>query len=325
MTRRIPGLALLAAVSLSVAPDPAAAEDYPSKPIKVVIPVAAGGAGEMIMRTLMTVLETRALKPIVLEHRPGAGGNVAAQYVLDAAPDGHTLLLAVANNLVINQFLFKGMKFDPLTAFEPITQVADIPAAIFISGKLQANTLAEFIAYAKERPGQINYASPAVGTTPHLGSVMLGRIAGLDMVHVPYRGTAPALTDVLSGQVQLFMIGYNIGLPHLADGGLKVLAVTRTTRLKAAPDIPTTAEAGVPGLVIGNWWGLVAPKGVDAKIVALIQREIRAALDDPKVNARLQGLAIVPVGSTPQEFAAFLKDEAVKWEPLVKASGAKVE
>jgi tripartite-type tricarboxylate transporter receptor subunit TctC len=322
MKRRVYGLFLLAA-ALSAAP--AAAQDYPTKPIKVVIPVAAGGAGEMIMRTLMTVLETRALKTIVLEHRPGAGGNVAAQYVLDQPPDGHTLLLAVTNNLAINQFLFKNMKFDPLAAFEPITQVVDIPAAIFISGRLEAKTLAEFIAYAKARPGQINYASPAIGTTLHLGSVMLGNIAGLDMVHVPYRGTATAITDVLSGQVQMFMIGYNIGLPHLANGGLKVLAVTHPTRLKAAPNVPTAAEAGVPGLVIGNWWGLVGPKGMDPKIVALIQREIRHALDDPKVNARLQGIAIVPVGSTPQEFAAFLRAEAAKWQPLVKASGAKVE
>jgi tripartite-type tricarboxylate transporter receptor subunit TctC len=313
------------ALSLALAATPAAAQDYPSRPIKVVIPVAAGGAGEMIMRTLMTVLETRALKTIVLEHRPGAGGNVAAQYVLDQPADGHTLLLAVTNNLAINQFLFKNMKFDPLAAFEPITQVVDIPAAIFISGKLEAKTLQEFIAYAKARPGQINYASPAVGTTLHLGSVMLGNIAGLDMVHVPYRGTAAAITDLLSGQVQMFMIGYNIGLPHLANGGLKVLAVTHTTRLKAAPGVPTTAEAGVPGLIIGNWWGLVGRRGTDPKIVALLQREFRHALDDPKVRARFERIAIVPVGSTPAEFAAFLKAEAAKWAPLVKSSGAKVD
>jgi tripartite-type tricarboxylate transporter receptor subunit TctC len=314
-----------AAAVLLLAAAPAAAQDYPGKPIKVVIPVAAGGAGEMIMRTLMTVLETRVLKPIVLEHRPGAGGNVAAQYVLDQAPDGHTLLLAVTNNLAINQFLFKNMKFDPLAAFTPITQVVDIPAAIFISGKLEAKTLQEFIAYAKARPGQLNYASPAVGTTLHLGSVMLGRIAGIEMVHVPYRGTVAAITDVLSNQVQMFMIGYNVGLPHLHNGGLKVLAVTHTERLKVAPDVPTAAEAGVPGLVIGNWWGLVGPKGMDPKIVSLIQREFRQALEDPKVRARLENLAIVPVGSTPEDFAAFVKAEAAKWEPLVKVSGAKVE
>jgi len=315
----------LAVLAVLTAVAPAAAQEYPTRPIKVVVPVTAGGAGEMIMRTLMTVLETRTLKPIVLEHRPGAGGNIAAQYVLDAGPDGHTLLLATTNNLVINQFLFKNMRFDPLAAFEPITQVVDIPAAIFVSGKLPVTTLAELLAYAKARPGQLNYASPAVGTTLHLGSVMMSKIAGLDMVHVPYRGTVGAITDLLSGQVQMFMIGYNVGLPHLQNGGLKVLAVTHTSRLKVAPDVPTTSEAGLPGLVIGNWWGLVAPKGIDARIVDHIHREIRNALDDPKVRARLENLGIEPIGSKPEEFAGFLKAEAAKWAPLVKASGAKVE
>lgn len=313
--------ALVAAAALGTA----AAQDFPKGPVKVVIPVAPGGTGDVIMRTLLPVLEARALKPIVIDYRAGAGGNVGADHVRNAAPDGQTLLFAILNNLVVNQFLHKDLGYDPLQAFTPISLIADVPAVVFVSAKLPSATLSEFLAHARANPGKINYGSAGIGTTLHLGGVIMSNLAGLNMVHVPYRGVAPAMADMLTDQIQLMVVGYNVGAAHAKSGAVRALATASVARLPAAPDIPTVAEAGLAGLLIGNWWGLVGPKGIDPGIVALIQREFRAALDDPAIRRRLEELAIIPIGGTPAEFATFLKSEVAKWEPAVKASGAKVD
>jgi len=322
LTRAAAAVALTWAVTL---PEPGCAQDFPKGPIKVVIPVAAGGTGDVIMRTLIPILEKGPLKTIVLDYRAGAGGNVGADHVRSAPADGHTLLFAILNNLVVNQFLFKDLGFDPLKAFAPISLIADVPAVVFVSSWLPATTLREFIDHARANPGKINYGSAGVGTTLHLAGVIMSNLAGLNMVHVPYRGVAPAMAEMLSGQIQLIVVGYNVGAAHARSGAVRAVAVASRARLPAAPDVPTTEEAGFGRFQIGNWWGLVGPAGMDPGVVALIQRAFHAALDDAAIRRRFDELALTPIGSTPAEFASFLAAEAAKWEPAVKASGAKVE
>ena len=317
--------ALLALVSAALIAGPAAAQDYPTKPIRIVNPFQAGGAGEIAFRPLMSILEQRLGQKIVLENRTGAGGNVGAQAVASAAPDGYTLLLAASNNLVINQFVFANMTFDPVKAFAPITIVADIPSVFYVNPQVPAKTLQEFVSHAKANPGKINYASPGNGSTPHLNVELLAQLSGTRLVHVPYRGQPDAMNAVLSGDVQLLLGGLAAGRGNLQAGKLRALAVGSRERLKSLPDVPTAIESGFPDFEATNFFALVAPAGTAPAIIDRWVGEIRYALQQPEVQKRFIDSGFFPGGLSAADFRVRLNRETKLWEGLVKAAGVKAE
>lgn len=302
----------------------ALAQDYPSKPIRLVIPFGPGSLADAVPRLIQPALEASLGQRLVIEHRPGAGGNVGAQAVVSALPDGYTLLMVATNNLVINQFLFRDMKFDPLTDLQPISLIVEVPLILQTHPSLPAQSLGEFIAYAKANPGKLNFASPSTGTLPHLAMEIFARSAGLSMVHVPFKGGAPAMNALIANDVQAMLIGYATTAGQVRSGQVRPIAVASSSRLAALPQVPTFGEAGFPDLqaaVPGNWWGMVAPKGTPAPTVERLAKEIRVALADPATRKKYEDLGLSPVGSPPQEFAAGLPEQARKWRAVLQAMG----
>ena len=303
----------------------AAGQPYPNKPIRVIFPFQAGGAGEIVFRMLMPVLEQRLGQKIVLENHTGAGGNVGAQVVANAAPDGYTLLLAATNVLVVNQFVFGNMPFDPATAFTPITIVAEVPSVFYVNPRVPATTLQEFIAFAKANPGKVNYASPGNGTTPHLNVELLAQLSGMRLTHVPYRGLPDAMNALLSGDVQLYLAGLAPGRGNLQAGRLRAIAVGSRERLPALPKVPTAIESGFKDFEATNWFALVAPAGTDNAVVERWVMEIQYALRQPDVKTRFAEGGFLPGGMSAADFRGRLGREAKLWEGVVKAAGIKAE
>lgn len=300
------------------------AQDYPSKPVRLVIPFAPGSLADAVPRLIQPALEARLGQRIVIEHKPGAGGNLGAQAVLDSPADGYTLMMAATNNLVINQYLFRDMRFDPLADLVPVSLVAEVPLIVQVNPTLPAKTLREFIEHARANPGKLNFASPSRGTLPHLAMEIFARAAGIELVHVPFKGGAPATNALLANDVQAMLIGYATTAGYVRAGKVRPLAVAASARLAALPEVPTIAEAGFPEIqaaVPSNWWGMVAPKGTPAAVVERWAAEIRAALADDATRKKYQDLGLTPIGSTPQEFAAGLPGQAKKWEAVVHSLG----
>ena len=312
--------AVLALLAFGIAA-PVAAQDYPSKIIHIIVPYAPGSVGDTTARLVAAAIEPRLGQRVLVETRPGAGGNIGAAAVASAAPDGHTLLLGATNNFAINQFLYSSMTFDPMTAFAPIMLVADVPSVIFVSGAVPASTFRDFVEYARANPGKLNFASPSAGTTPHLAGELLNQLAGIRMVHVPYRGAGPAMMALVAGEVQMYMVGLVSGQPHLASGKIKALAVAAPQRLPGLPDVPTTAEAGFPQFKASNWWGLAAPKGTPRPIIERLNREIAAALTEPGLKARFEEAGLVPAASSPEAFAARIREDAALWQKTIQSAG----
>ena len=302
----------------------AAAQDYPSRPIRLVIPFGPGSLADAVPRLLQPALEARLGQRIVIEHRPGAGGNVGAQAVVSSPADGYTLLMAATNNLVINQFVFRDMKFDPLADIAPISLIAEVPLIIQVNPSVPAQTLREFIDHARANPGKLNYGSPSTGTIPHLAMEIFARTAGLSLVHVPFKGGAPATTALMANDVQAMLIGYATTAGQVRAGQVRAIAVASSSRLAALPGVPTFGEAGFPDLqaaVPSNWWGMVAPMGTPAPVIQRLSREIQNALGDAETRRKYQDLGLIPVGSSPQEFAAGLPEQARKWQGVIQALG----
>jgi tripartite-type tricarboxylate transporter receptor subunit TctC len=314
----------LASILLAFSLGTASAQDYPSRPIHVIIPFGSGSLADAVPRLIQPALEASLGQRLVIENRPGAGGNVGAQAVASATPDGYTVMMAATNNLVINQYMFRDMKFDPLTDLVPVSLVVDVPLILQVNPAVPAHTLGEFIAYAKANPGKLNFASPSPGTLPHLAMEIFARSAGLDLVHVPFKGGGPAMNALISNEVQAMLIGYATTAGQVKAGKVRPLAIASAKRLAALPQVPTFAEAGFPDLqaaVPGNWWGMVAPKGTPAPIVHRLAAEIAKALADPATRKKYEDLGLTPVGSTPEEFAAGLPDQARKWRAVLQAMG----
>lgn len=303
----------------------AAPQAYPSKPVRVIFPFQAGGAGEIVFRTLMPTLEQRLGQKIVFENRTGAGGNVGAQAVASAAPDGYTLLLPATNVLVVNQFVFAKLSFDPAKAFTPITIVAEVPSVFYVNPQVPAKTLQEFVAFAKANASKVNYASPGNGTTPHLNVELLAQLSGTRLTHVPYRGLPDAMNALLSGDVQLYLAGLAPGRGYLQAGKLRALAVGSRERLPALSDVPTVIESGFKDFEAANWFALVAPAGTDTAIVERWVMEIHYALEQPDVKKRFAEGGLLPGGISSADFRARLAREAKLWEGVVKAAGIKAE
>ncbi|MBV8836387.1 MAG: tripartite tricarboxylate transporter substrate binding protein [Alphaproteobacteria bacterium] len=300
-----------------------AAEPYPNRPLHLIVGFPAGGPTDIVARLVAQSLSVRLGQQVVIENRPGAGSNVATQVVVSAPPDGYTLLL-VSPPHAINATLYKKLSYNFLTDIVPVAGLADGPNVMEVHPSVPAKTVAEFIAYAKANPGKLTFASAGNGTTIHLSGELFMALTGVKMLHVPYRGSAPALTDMMSGQVQVMFDNVLSSLPHLQSGALRPLAVTSRTRLATLPDVPTVAET-VPGYETGTWWGVGVPKGTPAEIVDKLNREINAVLAEPAIKTRLSELGSAPLIVTPQAFGAFLAAETEKWAKAVRFSGASID
>ena len=316
---------LAAFATLACAAFVANAQAYPSKPIKLVNPFAPGGSGDIVFRMIGPAIEERLGQRILIENRAGAGGNIGAEAVANSPADGYTLLLGTTNIFTINQFVFSKQSFDPLKAFAPITIVADLPSVFYVSAAVPANALQEFVVWARANPGKVNFASPGSGTTPHLNVELLSQIAGLQMVHVPYKGLQPAMAAVLSNDVQFYLAGLGAGLGHLKAGKVKGIAIGSRQRLPSVPDMPTAIESGFKDFVASNWFSLAAPAGTDPQIIERWATEVRRALQPQDIQKRFADLGMVPGGSTPAETARQWADEAKLWEPVVRTGRIKAD
>jgi len=325
VTGRRAALSLAATLAILAPHAARAADAYPAKPVRFVVAFPPGGGTDIIARSIAQKLAERIAQQVVVDNRPGAGGNIGTDIVAKSAPDGYTLLMGSAGPLAINASLFGKMPFDPIKDLAPVTLAASTPNVLVVHPSLRAATVKELIALAKARPGEINFASSGHGTPAHLAGELFNSMVGVKMVHVPYKGAAPALADLLGGQVQLMFSTMPPALPHVKDGKLRALAVTSAKRSPAAPDLPTLDEIALPGFEANTWHGVVVPAGTPATIVARLNREIVAILHLPDVVERFSSQGAEALGSTPEEFAAYIRSETLKWAKVVRDSGAKAE
>jgi tripartite-type tricarboxylate transporter receptor subunit TctC len=322
MLRAMLLLVMLAAVPATHA---ATSDAYPNRPIRLLVGVPPGGANDFVARAIAQQLTEQLGQSVVVENRGGAGGNIAADFVAKSAPDGYTLFLSVIGTMAINPSLYPSMPFDSIKDFATISQLTSMPQVMLVHPSIPAKNLPEFIAYAKKNPDKISFASGGSGTATHLAAELFKTMAGVEMVHVPYKGNGPATVDLLSGRVTVMFDQIATALPSVRDGRLNAMGVSTAKRSPAAPDIPTIAEAGLPGYDVTTWHGLVAPAGTPRPIIDRLHDEVVKALNSPMVKERFAAAGIVPVSSTPEQFAAFTQAEVVRWRAVVKASGAKVE
>ena len=322
---RLTKLLALASLAAPIPGTAAAADVYPAKPIRFVVAFPPGGGTDIIARSIAHKLAERLARQVVVDNRPGAGGNIGTDIVAKSAPDGYTLLMGSAGPLAINASLFATMPFDPIKDLAPVTLAASTPNVLVVHPSLPARSVKELIALAKAKPGEINFASSGHGTPAHLAGELFNSMAGVKLIHVPYKGAAPGLADLLGGQVQLMFSTLPPALPHVKDGRLRALAVTSAKRSPATPELPTLNEAALPGFEAITWHGVVVPAGTPAAIIARLNREIVAILHLPEIVERLSSQGAEALGSTPEEFAAYIRSESLKWANVVKESGAKAE
>lgn len=301
------------------------AQEWPTKPIRLVIPYAAGGAGDITFRTVAPAIEERLGQRFVIDNKAGASGNIGAGEVARSTPDGYTLLLGATNNFVTNQFLYKTMDFDPLKAFVPVTVMSNAPSVIIVNASVPAGSLKELAAYAKANPGKLNYGSPGNGTPAHLAAELFSHLAGVKMVHVPFKGSPPAVLALMANEVQVYFTPLTPIAGQLQSGKVRAIALAAPARLAALPDVPTTQEAGFPDLQTGNWWGLVAPAGTDKRILERLEKEVRTALAAPAVHKRYAELGMVVVGNSRDEAAAMMKNEAARWKKIIDTAGIRAD
>jgi tripartite-type tricarboxylate transporter receptor subunit TctC len=313
----IAGLGVLALAS------PAAAQDYPNKPVRFVLGFAAGGPTDIVARLIGQYLSEKLGQQFVIENRPGAGGNLATQAVINAAPDGYTIL-AIAHANAINATLYQNLQFNFIRDIAPVAGLVQMPNVMEVHPSVPATSVAEFIAYAKANPGKISYASAGNGTSAHLAAELFKAMTDVTMLHVPYRGSGPALIDMMTGQVHVMFDTLSSSIEHIRAGKLRALGVTTATPSPALPEAPTVA-ATVPGFEVTAWFGVGVPKATPPAIVEKLNREINAGLNDPRIKARFAELGAVPFVATPAEMVAHVAAETEKWGRAVKFSGAKVD
>ena len=295
----------------------AQADNFPDKPIKIIVASAAGGASDIVSRLMAEKLQQKFGQPVLVEAKPGANGNIAADFVAAAPPDGYTLMMGTIGVMAINASMYKNVHYDPVRDFAPIARLVSFSNILVVRSTLPVNSVKELIEYVKARPEQVHYGSPGAGGSPHMSMVMFNQMAGLKLVHVPYKGAAPALTDLMGGQIDLAFSDPLLTTAQLGGGRIKALAVSGAKRLKSSPDIPTVAEAGVPGYSVSGWLGIVAPKGTSPARIAKLNAALNEALAMPDVQAKLveQGAEIIP--GTPQEFGDYIKAEYTRWKKVI--------
>jgi tripartite-type tricarboxylate transporter receptor subunit TctC len=318
------GTALCALVAVGMH-GTACAQSYPQKPVRLVVGVPPGGTTDVVARLVGQKLGELLGQQVVIENRGGAGGNIGAEYVAKSAADGYTLFLATIGTMAINPSLYSKMPFDTLRDFAAISQLTSMPQLLVVHPSVPVKTVKELIVYAKARPGQLNFASGGSGTAIHLAGELFKTMAGVDMVHVAYKGGGPAMTDVIGGQVSLMFDQILTSLPHAQSGKLRALAVTTAQRSPAAPQIPTIAEAALPGYAVTTWHGLLAPAGTSREIVNRLSGESAKVLQGADIRERFATQGVDPVSSTPEQFAAMMKAELEKWRKVVAQAGVKID
>jgi len=318
--------AVLAAIGLALLwTAAAAAQPFPSRPVKLVLTFAAGGAADLFARALANGMGAELGQQVFIEVHAGAGGLTGVDFAAKSPPDGYTICFAGASALAAMPFMYAKMPFDWQKDLALITRVLRVPEVIVVTPTLGVDTLPAFVAYARAHPGKVNFGSAGLGTITQLGAELLKEEAGIDIVHVPYRGVAPAMTDLLGGQIQMLVADLPFVLPQIKAGALKALALTSATRTPVLPDLPTTAEAGYPRVTSDNWYGLVAPGGTPPEAIERLNRAAVAALDGDALKKQFETFNAVPAPTTPQQFAAFILAEQAKWGPVVLKTGVRLD
>jgi len=309
------------AACTAVAADPA----YPTRPVRFIVPFAPGGSTDTLARTLAQRLSDALGQQVVVDNRSGGNGNIGTEIVARAAPDGHTIVLGYIANLGIGPSLYAKLPFDPVKDFAPVTLLAVAPNILVAHPSVPVKNVRELVAYAKANPQKVNYASAAVASLGHLAGELLNSSAGIQMQHVPYKGSGQAVIDLLAGQVQVMVSGMSSVMPHIRGGKLRPLAVTGSQRSPATPDVPTIAEAGYPGFEASAWYSVMAPAGTPKPVVMRLNGEILRALKIPEVRDRLENVGFEIVGSSPEQCGIYIRNEIAKWAKVVKASGIRAE
>jgi tripartite-type tricarboxylate transporter receptor subunit TctC len=325
ISRRRSNVSMLAALLCLSLPFTAAAQDFPTRPIRLVVPYPPGGPTDVAARIIANAMSAKLGQPMVVENRPGgAAGTVGGRYVASADPDGYTVVMSQVGSLTVAPFLYK-LDYDPIKDFAPIGIVAETPEILTINPSLPANTVAEFVAYAKSNPGKLNFASPGVGTLPHLLGEQLQLAAGIKLTHVPYRGAGPAVSDLLGGQVQVMFDSTSVMLPHIEGGRLRALAISSAKRIAQIPNVPTVAEAGYPQLTESLWTALLAPAATPEPIIQKLNRALNESVKTLEVQKAYANLDVVTRIVTPQELKGFMAEEVRKWQQVVAQAGIKGE
>jgi tripartite-type tricarboxylate transporter receptor subunit TctC len=317
--------AALLATALGFAAPAALAQAYPAKPVRLVVPFAPGGVTDTSARVVADRLGARLGQAVVVENRPGASGNIGTQQVAQAAPDGYTLLLGFDGTMAINPWVFAKIPFDTLRDFDPVTKLGDATLILAAHPSLAANDVRELIALAKEEPGTLAYGTSGTGGTPHLAGELLNQRAGIALVHVPYKGGGPAITDAVGGQIPLVFTAVAGAQQYVKSGRLKALGVPSAKRSASLPDVKTFVENGLEGFVVDSWVGVLAPAKTPRQVIERLRQEIAAVLAEPEVRERYAVLGIEPVGNTPGEFAAQIREDLARWEKVVKQANVRQE
>lgn len=301
------------------------ADGYPSKPVRIVVPFPPGGATDVVGRLVAERLHKSLGQTFVVENRSGASGNIGVAEVVRSAPDGYTLVIGAPQTLTINPQLFDNLTFDPQKDLDPVIMVASVPNVLITNKSFPVNSVKDLIEYAKQNPEKVRYGSSSVGSTPHLSAEMFNSMAGVQIQHIPYRGSTPALQDLIGGQIEMMFDNLPASLPQIKAGTVKALAVTTMERSKSAPDLPTLDEEGVKGFESRGWFGVLAPAGTDRAILTRINEEVNAALRDPAFLERLESVGADPVGGSIEDFQRSIQEESARWAKVIKEAGVKIE
>ena len=320
-------LVLVAAVIAGALPTGTAAAGaaYPERPIRWIVPFAPGGPIDVLSRVIGAKLNEAWGQPVIIDNRSGAGGNIGADLLAKAPADGYTVGIGALSTHAVNPALYRKLPYDPVRDFRPITNFVDVPNILVVNNAVPARTLKEFVAHAKANPGKLSFGSGSIGSAGHLAGELFNTTAGVKMVHIPYKGSAPAVVDLLAGQIQLMFDNLASALPHVKAGRLRAIAVTTAKRSSFVPELPTIAESGLPGFDVSTWFGLMAPAGTPAPVVTQLHREVVRILGLPDVRERLAAMGAEPVANTPDAFAAFIVAERTKYAKVVRDSGARVD
>ena len=321
ITRRLILGALMSLLTLPVLAQPS----WPERPVRLIVPFPPGGSNDIIARFLAEALRDRLGQPFLVENRSGAGGNIGADIVAKATPDGHTLLISAPPAFAINEHLYRSMPFNPERDLSPIALVASVPIVLMVPADSPARSLSDLIAMARREPGRLTFGSSSIGGTNHLAGELLKNLAGIDIVHVPYRGAAPAMTDLIAGRLQLYFDNMPGVLPQVREGRVRALAVAGAERAAALPELPTMAEAGLPGFEASSWFGMAAPTATPPALIARLNAAVLAALADPVLRERLASAGAEPGRLDVQGFTRFVAAERERWGRVVRASGASAD
>jgi tripartite-type tricarboxylate transporter receptor subunit TctC len=319
------GILFSLSATVALAPSTCPGQTYPDRAIRLVVDTSPGGITDLLGRLSAEGLAQKLGQAVVVENRPGASGNVAIDFVVRSSADGHTLMICAGGNLVVKPFLEHALPFDPMNDLAPVFNVAEAPHILVVPASLPAGTVAEFIAYAKANPGKVYYGSAGIGSPPHLSVELFARHAGVKLVHVPYKGIGNALPDMISGRVQVMSMSFASARPYLKSGQIRALAAGARHRLAGLPEVPTSAEAGVPGWEMSAWFGIFAPKDTPPGVVRLLNERLQAVVDEPKTKQRLFEIGAEPVGGSVESFSERFRSDFRMWGQVIKESGIELE